>query len=537
MMLVKSLIILFTVYIGHLEVRSQVPNWEWAVTATKSYTTEGVISNCTDPAGNVFILGKTEGGIRFGDQEVSAGHFIVKMNTNGKLLWVQEIKGHPVGIGTDLSGNLYVAGNFNQTIQFANTTFVPYNSWDIYLVKFDAGGNPLLAKAFGHSGTDLINDFIVSGNSCYFTGHTSNFISFDQVLVQGPTSFVVQLSAACTGKWSVNFPGNYTPPQVKADRQANIYVASHVSRPGCSYFCTVPQLIMLDTLGSILKQHTFLEYDEMTISDFGIDRNRNVYAVQHYMVNTTWRRYLMKYDSAWVRFWKFPYETGWSSDVDLGSGLTIDNQDNVYTAGVFGNYYQKGTTIIGEFTLSTLEDTDIDILVAKWKPSGGVEYLITAGGKGNDGSDWPASLYGDLCTDNVGSLFLAGSFHHKTSRWNSPDQDTCRFSSHYLTNAGEFPQLFVAKLNQSIINAIPPTTLSHGLRFFPNPAENTIYLTPEQTGATLSLFSASGVFLRKYAEVHNAIDVSDLPTGLYIIKQEIPGSVSFGKLLISAKSP
>src|SRR5690606_20556870 len=80
--------------------------------------------------GNVYITGSFSGTVDFDPGAgttnlTSAGAsdiFIQKLDTNGDLLWVKQIGGPRPDMGnsvkTDDSGNVYILGNFGETVDF-----------------------------------------------------------------------------------------------------------------------------------------------------------------------------------------------------------------------------------------------------------------------------------------------------------------------------------------------------------------------------------------------------------------------------------
>src|SRR5690242_10193079 len=62
---------------------------------------------------------------------------------------------HANGVATDASGNIYVAGSFSgASITFGSTVLNNIGGYDMYLVKYNGGGNVLWAQAFGGSDGD-----------------------------------------------------------------------------------------------------------------------------------------------------------------------------------------------------------------------------------------------------------------------------------------------------------------------------------------------------------------------------------------------
>jgi len=120
--------------------------------------------------------------------------FLGKYAPNGKLIWVKtwdatvEIEGHP--IKTDDSGNIYITGHFQETIDFdpgpGTIILTSKGSNDIFFSKFDLTGNLLWVRNLGNMGSDSGYAALVdnSGNP-YFSGIFRDIVDFDP----GPDSY------------------------------------------------------------------------------------------------------------------------------------------------------------------------------------------------------------------------------------------------------------------------------------------------------------------------------------------------------------
>lgn len=134
-------------------------NVVWIRTGMNS-TSQGMdIANSVaiDNAGNPYITGTFYDTINFGTTSLYNGTiqgnaYIAKYSPNGNLLWAATptcascaIAG--TGLAADNSGNIYATGNYNtpSTINFGSTALANGKSRNMFLVKYDAGGNVLWA--------------------------------------------------------------------------------------------------------------------------------------------------------------------------------------------------------------------------------------------------------------------------------------------------------------------------------------------------------------------------------------------------------
>jgi hypothetical protein len=101
----------------------------------------------TDAVGNVYVTGFVKGLASFGPiQKSSAGNddmCIAKYNRTGQILWAELAGGtandYGKGIQVDMQGVAYVAGYFEGTAQFGNTTLISKGSRESYVAKYHDG--------------------------------------------------------------------------------------------------------------------------------------------------------------------------------------------------------------------------------------------------------------------------------------------------------------------------------------------------------------------------------------------------------------
>jgi len=94
----------------------------------------------TDSSGNIYVTGKTGGGL---DGNTSSGGydiFLVKYNSSGTKQWTKQLgtssSDSGNGVTTDSSGNIYVTGYTNGGLD-GNTNS---GSYDIFIVKYNSSG-------------------------------------------------------------------------------------------------------------------------------------------------------------------------------------------------------------------------------------------------------------------------------------------------------------------------------------------------------------------------------------------------------------
>jgi gliding motility-associated-like protein len=201
------LILLFNVAIGQhthtprAEDCSDMIDISW-VTTGGSIDVDEAMDVAVDPNGNIYVAGYFEEQIDFqGITAVSGGNrdfFVAKINPEGDVLWLETGGGvndvYATGIAVDLAGNVYVSGTFEGDIEVQNNNANSSGATDIFLVKYNTNGNYLWGQYFGGFNIDLSGDVIVdnSGNPIITgTYHTSIYIDGNTIVSQGGNDYFV----------------------------------------------------------------------------------------------------------------------------------------------------------------------------------------------------------------------------------------------------------------------------------------------------------------------------------------------------------
>lgn len=165
--------------------------------------------------------------------------------------WVKDIGGTGesklAGIGVDKNDNVYVAGNFQNTLTVDNSGIsTPINlssngSYDIYIAKYTPDGKLLWAKSIGGNGLDQVNNLAVDkdGNVIIGASFSSSSIDCDPgsgtstiTSNGGEDALVVKLSTDGNFVWARSVGGSSTDRGhvVTTDKDGNvIFVGSFSS--------------------------------------------------------------------------------------------------------------------------------------------------------------------------------------------------------------------------------------------------------------------------------------------------------------------
>ncbi len=168
-------------------------NFEWAVTWS------GIEYDCSysvaiDGSGNVYVTGYFSGTVDFdpgsGDPHTSNGEedaFLSKFDSSGNFEWARtwggSLSDKSFPVATDGSGNVYVTGYYQDTVDFDPDGGDPHTSngeKDTFLSKFDSLGNFKWARTWGGSSSD--KSFAVTTDdpgNVYVSGHYQDTVDFD----------------------------------------------------------------------------------------------------------------------------------------------------------------------------------------------------------------------------------------------------------------------------------------------------------------------------------------------------------------------
>ncbi|MBK6989565.1 MAG: T9SS type A sorting domain-containing protein [Bacteroidetes bacterium] len=175
-----------------------------------------------DALNNIVLVGRfSSNSITFGTTTLAlAGSmdvFVVKYNATGNVLWAQGEGGgsndEAYAVKVDGSGNIYVAGYFNQNAMFGTIALSTTGISDAFIAKYDSSGTVLWAKKAGGSGDDRTNGLALDefGNS-YVSGFFSNdTIAFGPIQLPNTStynSFIAKYDASGNEVWAKGIYGD-----------------------------------------------------------------------------------------------------------------------------------------------------------------------------------------------------------------------------------------------------------------------------------------------------------------------------------------
>ena len=166
-------------------------NFIWAVSAGGTMADMGNAID-VDGNGNVLVTGQFQGTATFGTSVLtsmmnpqislpSIDVFTARYNKNGNFLWVRQGKAkytdRGLDIATDASGNVFVCGQFSDTILFSQVHNNPVMN-AVFLIKYDSLGNEVWFRRASGTYSIAYSLVINSNQDIYMTGDYQGNLAF-----------------------------------------------------------------------------------------------------------------------------------------------------------------------------------------------------------------------------------------------------------------------------------------------------------------------------------------------------------------------
>jgi hypothetical protein len=350
-------------------------------------------------------------------------------------------------VAVDGSGNVYVSGYFNGSVDFDPGSGVDSHTSnggrDVFLSKFDANRNFQWTKTWGGSGDERGESVAVDGSgNVYVAGPFRSTVDFDPGIgVDNHTApgvendaFLCKFDTNGNFQWARTWGGTTGDEaySVAVDGFGNAYVGGDFSSATVDF-----------DPGSGVDSHTNHGFFDAFLTKFAsdgtfqwaktwggegyddgpgvaVDGLGNVYVGGMYASQTInfdpaggsgglghqahdsgalVDVFLSKFDSSgnfqWVNTW------GGQGTDEVGQTVTVDGANNVYVGGRFGCAPCDFNP--GAGTDSQSSHGDLDAFVSKFDASGTFQWAKTWGGTG-----WDAE--GGLITDSSNNVYVTGIF-------------------------------------------------------------------------------------------------------------------------------
>ena len=365
------------------------------------------LSIATDASGNTYITGifrdtadfDPEGGTQNLISKGNADIFFAKFDVNGNYLWAKAIGGteydESVGIVIDDTGNVYIAGNFQDTADFdPNTGTQDLSSFgmsDIFFAKYDSNGNYIWVKTIGGQYIDNCQGLAIDEfGYVHITGTFESIVDFDpgaDTILLIPTSFSNNMYFA---KYDAN--GNYVWAKGIWEEFSGVGGNS----------------IAIDDTGNVFVTGNF----NGTI-DFDPDSG-----TQNLTSDNSGDVFFVKYDSDGKYVWA--NVIGDNSGLEVSYSIITDTSGNIYVTGWFDGMTDFDPGVGTQNLTST--DGGVDLFFAKYDDNGNYAWAKAIGGSEPDEAK-------SIAIDDSGNVYVTGYFRDTVDF----DPDT---GTHILVSAG-----------------------------------------------------------------------------------------------------
>ena len=511
---------------------AQAPTFEWAKNHGGS-DNDVSYSICSDLSGNVYITGTFYSStITFGSTTLvnsgSGDIFIVKYGERGNVIWAKNVKGissheEGNGIAVDLSGNVYITGNFNSSkLIFGKDTLINAGGADIFIAKYSPSGNVLWAKkaagtsqdySFGIT-TDLNGNVIITG---WFESSTITFGTNVINSSGGSCVFIAKYDLNGNVLWVKNTGSgalySYNSRGLSADADGNLVITGSFSTT-IAFDTIVLSAIGLSDIfiakynsdGNIIWAKKAGGTSNESCTGITTDLNRNTIITGGYSSPTinfgsielncsgTSAAFIAKYDIngniVWVK------KAGNNIDYKTGYRIAADKYGSIVSAGLFYS------NIIFD-TDSLINKGASDCFVVKYDSDGTELWVKSIGGDGDD-------LIFGIGIDSNSNILITGGYNSTKTI----------FGADTLYNSGlARNDIFIAKLSilLSGINDIK----NSNIKIYPNPTNNIINIEglTKNENNTIQILDVQGkLVITKTITEKGTIDLSELNNGVYVIK-------------------
>lgn len=229
-------------------------NWLWGDQSYGSLKSNDYgLPVATDKNGNAYITGNYETTIIFGTDTLKGSNsnaYLAKYNSSGSFLWATQpiatsktSYSYGSSVSIDEMGNVLITGSFTGNIQFGSYLLSTQGTsyYDLYLVKYDTGGNVLWAsQSILSSKNSTIGSYSLatdkSGNSLV-TGYFEDtvYLGADTLITPykyGENAFIVKYDSMGNVLWAEQSvtPSRYSSGMgnsVATDNEGNSYITGY----------------------------------------------------------------------------------------------------------------------------------------------------------------------------------------------------------------------------------------------------------------------------------------------------------------------
>ncbi len=577
--------IFVTIYFLLFAIVAEGQTWEWARGGSGYNSSSGAVFGCTDKMGSLIISGINSGdSISFGQINIHNSHsscaliyppqtLLVKYDSSGNVMWAKgsrASRSSPIGVATDLSGNTYLFGFYDNCDTFGFDSYtVNWNHYThgtdaFFLAKFSVEGTVEWIRNgayVGMLGATSWLEYIKSGGigtdnagNVYISGVADNktmYFGNDSISNSaGIGGFVAKYDSLGNLLWakSINDSGLAGVKMMRVKENGDLYLAGRYTHSALklgNFILPSPAdtednifITKLDSSGNIIWAKNAFGFTSQSsayvttdIMGLGVDDSRRIYISGTFMDsirygNTTLintypgfsylyppplNTFFMILDSSGnILSSKIFGMQGWSSTFmgERAYGLSIDNCNDIWICG------SMDTNIVFDGHLLNAPSNSIDPkFIVKLDSTGTVlEYFaLPTGGY----TEINAAISNGQANDDAIYISGGNSFGNALIIGN---------------NSINPLNLFVAKYNTFCTAVqIKQQEMKHEISLYPNPAYNqfTINYPGIKQNAKADLYNITGqlVYSTLLKEENTIVNTSSLAPGIYVCKIMVVGEV------------
>ncbi len=351
-----------------------------------------------DGSGNIFVAGTFQSSLNCGGSSLTCAGgvdiFLAKYTAAGAHVWSKQIGssgGEAVrGIALDASGNIYMTGHFTGTGDLGAGSVTSAGMNDIFVAKYSATGSCLWVRAVGGTDDDIACGLAVDGaGNVVVTGYFRRWVDFGGGIIYA--TFNGQ--DAFLAKYSASGAHVWSK---------TIWGDSTEEGTG----------VALDSVGNILMTGKFL---------WNTDVGKGVMATKGGM-----DFYIAKFTGTGVALWSRAFGGTGISGIDGTVGVSADRAGDVVLLGYFSQSIDFGGGVLRTPTVN-----DYDVFLAKFSGvDGGYRWAKSFPGPGNE-------LPYALAVDANNNVAITGYFQQSINLggnlftsyvWGAPDCFVAKYS-------------------------------------------------------------------------------------------------------------
>lgn len=356
----------------------------WAKEIDGNYSVGSTISK--DATGSLYVCGVYNltadldpgvGVYNVTSADAGTDAFVIKLDASGGFVWGRSFGGPGTqtceSVETDASGNVYLAGYFPFTVDFDPGVGIfemtATGSSDAFVLKLDASGNFVWAKAFSGTAAENANDLAVDAlGNVYVTGLFQATTDFDpgagvfNLTTISNDVYVAKLDAAGNFGWALQFSTGFsnTGLSIFVRSNGNIYTTGQFQGsgdfdpgPGTTALNSANGRTYIVNLGSSVLPLTLLEFSGSSIASGNILQWKTAQEI-----NT--KDFEIEWSNNGINFEKI------AARKSAGNSNATKQYSYLHTTRVNGdNYYRlKMQDIDGRFTYSNIIKINTKITVA-----------------------------------------------------------------------------------------------------------------------------------------------------------------------------